>query len=46
MPCFIQSIKDDLVNEGGHHGFVDARKRVFSNTARGTGTNFSPLRGK
>jgi len=27
--CFIQSVSDDLVNSGGHHGFVGERSPDF-----------------
>ena len=43
--CFIQSVSDDLVNEGGIMICVRGR-RVSSNTVPGTGTNFSALRGE
>ena len=43
--CFIQSIKDDLVNEGGIFDLVTREARIFK-YGSGTGTNFSNLRGK
>jgi len=42
--CFIQSIRDDLVNEGGIFDLVTREARIFK-YGSGTGTNFSPLRG-
>lgn len=42
--CFIQSIKDDLVNSGGIMDLVIREARVFK-YGSGTGTNFSALRG-
>ena len=42
--CFIQSIKDDLVNEGGIMDLWTREARLFK-YGSGTGTNFSPLRG-
>ena len=41
--CFIQSIKDDLVNEGGIFDLVTREARLFK-YGSGTGTNFSCLR--
>ena len=41
--CFIQSIKDDLVNEGGIFDLLMREARIFK-YGSGTGTNFSPLR--
>lgn len=41
--CFIQSIKDDLVNEGGIFDLLTREARIFK-YGSGTGTNFSPLR--
>ncbi|MCS7176847.1 MAG: vitamin B12-dependent ribonucleotide reductase [Candidatus Kapabacteria bacterium] len=41
--CFIQSIQDDLVNEGGIFDLLTREARVFK-YGSGTGTNFSPLR--
>ena len=43
--CFIQSIKDDLVNEGGIMDLWLKEARLFK-YGSGTGTNFSTLRGK
>ncbi|GIV56891.1 MAG: transcriptional regulator [Candidatus Kapaibacterium sp.] len=43
--CFIQSIADDLVNEGGIFDLVTREARIFK-YGSGTGTNFSPLRAK
>ncbi|MFA7245038.1 MAG: vitamin B12-dependent ribonucleotide reductase [Candidatus Magasanikbacteria bacterium] len=43
--CFIQSIKDDLVNEGGIMDLWVREARLFK-YGSGTGTNFSILRGK
>ncbi|MFH1247140.1 MAG: vitamin B12-dependent ribonucleotide reductase, partial [Candidatus Micrarchaeota archaeon] len=43
--CFIQSVKDDLVNEGGIFDLVVRETRVFK-YGSGTGSNFSNLRGK
>ena len=42
--CFIQSIKDDLVNEGGIMDHWVREARLFK-YGSGTGTNFSSLRG-
>ncbi len=42
--CFIQSISDDLVNEGGIFDLVIREARLFK-YGSGTGTNFSRLRG-
>lgn len=42
--CFIQSIKDDLVNEGGIMDLWLREARLFK-YGSGTGTNFSSLRG-
>jgi ribonucleoside-diphosphate reductase alpha chain len=42
--CFIQSIKDDLVNEGGIMDLWVREGRLFK-YGSGTGTNFSDLRG-
>jgi ribonucleoside-diphosphate reductase alpha chain len=42
--CFIQSIRDDLVNEGGIFDLVTREARIFK-YGSGTGTNFSVLRG-
>src|SRR5450755_696044 len=43
--CFIQSIKDDLVNEGGIMDLWTREARLFK-YGSGTGTNFSNLRGE
>lgn len=43
--CFIQSIKDDLLNEGGIFDLVTREARIFK-FGSGSGTNFSPLRAK
>src|SRR4051812_32747532 len=43
--CFIQSIKDDLVNEGGIMDLWTREARLFK-YGSGTGTNFSSLRGE
>lgn len=42
--CFIQSIQDDLVNEGGIMDLWTREARLFK-YGSGTGTNFSNLRG-
>ncbi|MBT3948832.1 vitamin B12-dependent ribonucleotide reductase, partial [Candidatus Parcubacteria bacterium] len=42
--CFIQSIRDDLVNEGGIMDLWVREARLFK-YGSGTGTNFSSLRG-
>lgn len=42
--CFIQSIDDDLVNEGGIMDLWSREARLFK-YGSGTGTNFSNLRG-
>jgi ribonucleoside-diphosphate reductase alpha chain len=42
--CFILSIKDDLVNEGGIFDMVKAEARIFK-YGSGSGINFSPIRG-
>src|SRR5215469_866676 len=42
--CFIQSVKDDLVNEGGIMDLWSREARLFK-YGSGTGTNFSALRG-
>ncbi len=42
--CFIQSIKDDLVNEGGIMDLWSREARLFK-YGSGTGTNFSNIRG-
>jgi len=43
--CFIQSLRDDLVNEGGIFDLVTREARLFK-YGSGTGTNFSCLRGE
>ena len=43
--CFIQSVNDDLVNDGGIFDLVTREARIFK-YGSGTGTNFSNLRGK
>ncbi len=43
--CFIQSVKDDLVNEGGIMDLWVREARLFK-YGSGTGTNFSVLRGR
>ncbi len=43
--CFIQSVKDDLVNEGGIMDLWVREARLFK-YGSGTGTNFSNLRGR
>ena len=42
--CFIQSVSDDLVNEGGIMNLWEREARLFK-YGSGTGTNFSNLRG-
>lgn len=42
--CFIQSIKDDLVNDGGIMNLWEREARLFK-YGSGTGSNFSDLRG-
>src|SRR5205814_4247724 len=42
--CFIQSIQDDLVNDGGIMNLWVREARIFK-YGSGTGTNFSALRG-
>ncbi len=42
--CFIQSVSDDLVNEGGIFDLVTREARIFK-YGSGTGTNFSSVRG-
>jgi ribonucleoside-diphosphate reductase alpha chain len=42
--CFIQSINDDLVNEGGIMDLWNREARLFK-YGSGTGTNFSNIRG-
>ena len=43
--CFIQSVKDDLVNEGGIMDLWVREARIFK-YGSGTGSNFSNLRGE
>ncbi|MCY4318667.1 MAG: vitamin B12-dependent ribonucleotide reductase [Alphaproteobacteria bacterium] len=43
--CFIQSVSDDLVNEGGIMDLWQREARLFK-YGSGTGTNFSKLRGE
>lgn len=43
--CFIQSVRDDLVNEGGIFDLATREARIFK-YGSGTGTNFSSLRGE
>lgn len=43
--CFIQSIEDDLLNEGGIFDLIRREARIFK-FGSGTGTNFSNLRGE
>src|SRR5206468_8455647 len=43
--CFIQSIQDDLVNEGGIMDLWVREARIFK-YGSGTGSNFSNLRGE
>lgn len=43
--CFIQSVKDDLVNPGGLFDLVTREARLFK-YGSGTGTNFSAIRGE
>ncbi|MFW0778001.1 MAG: vitamin B12-dependent ribonucleotide reductase [Rickettsiales bacterium] len=42
--CFIQSVKDDLVNEGGIMNLWEREARLFK-YGSGTGSNFSDVRG-
>lgn len=42
--CFIQSVSDDLVGEGGIFDLVSREARLFK-YGSGTGTNYSKLRG-
>jgi ribonucleoside-diphosphate reductase alpha chain len=42
--CFIQSVTDDLVNEGGIFDVMTREARIFK-FGSGTGSNFSNLRG-
>ena len=43
--CFIQSVSDDLVNDGGIFDLVTREARIFK-YGSGTGSNFSELRGE
>lgn len=43
--CFIQAVKDDLVNEGGIMDLWTREARLFK-YGSGTGTNFSAIRGE
>lgn len=43
--CFIQSVADDLVNEGGIFDLATREARIFK-FGSGTGSNFSNLRGE
>ncbi|MBL7975340.1 MAG: vitamin B12-dependent ribonucleotide reductase [Candidatus Kapabacteria bacterium] len=43
--CFIQSVDDDLVNEGGIFDLATREARIFK-YGSGTGSNFSNLRGR
>ena len=43
--CFVLSVKDDLVNEGGIMDLVTSEARLFK-YGSGTGTNYSRLRAK
>ena len=43
--CFILSVEDDLVNEGGIMDLVTSEARLFK-YGSGTGSNFSRLRGR
>jgi ribonucleoside-diphosphate reductase alpha chain len=43
--CFIQSVDDDLVNEGGIMDLWTREARIFK-YGSGTGTNFSKIRGE
>lgn len=43
--CFIQEVKDDLVNASGIYDLLTREARIFK-YGSGTGTNFSSLRGK
>lgn len=42
--CFILTIKDDLVNEGGIMNLIEREARLFK-YGSGTGSNFSTIRG-
>lgn len=43
--CFIQSVRDDLVNKGGIFDLISREARIFK-YGSGSGTNFSALRGE
>jgi ribonucleoside-diphosphate reductase alpha chain len=43
--CFILSVRDDLVNEGGIFDLITREARIFK-YGSGVGTNFSSIRGK
>jgi len=43
--CFIQSVEDDLLNEGGIFDLATREARIFK-FGSGTGTNFSSIRGE
>jgi len=43
--CFIQSIEDDLLNEGGIFDLIVREARIFK-FGSGSGTNFSNIRGE
>ncbi len=43
--CFIQSVEDDLLNEGGIFDLALREARIFK-FGSGTGTNFSSIRGE
>jgi len=43
--CFIQSVEDDLVNEGGIFDLATREARIFK-FGSGTGSNYSNLRGE
>lgn len=43
--CFIQSVNDDLVTEGGIFSLLTREARIFK-YGSGTGSNFSKIRGK
>ncbi|MDC1068084.1 vitamin B12-dependent ribonucleotide reductase [Candidatus Kapabacteria bacterium] len=43
--CFIQSVKDDMLNEGGIFDLATREARIFK-FGSGTGSNYSNIRGK
>jgi len=43
--CFIQSVRDDMLNEGGIFDLATREARIFK-FGSGTGSNFSNLRGR